>query len=143
MTTAEIIAELNGSTVNNSEEYAQFDRLAELTNQLRQNPDGQRACEAMLQVLERHPQVEVGAPGPLVHALENYRGQYEQLLLASLNRRPTATTIWMLNRLINAATGAARQPLIDLLHRLEKHPLADESAQAAAKDFYCFQTGAG
>ena len=143
MTITEIITELNNLTVNSSDEYAQLDRLAELTKHLQQNPDGQRACEAMLQALERHPQVEFGAPGPLVHALENYRGQYEQLLLASLNRRPTTTTIWMLNRIINAATGAARQPLIDLLHRLQKHPLADEPAQTAAEDFYCFQTGAG
>jgi hypothetical protein len=143
MTTAEIISELNDLTVNSSEDYAQLDRLAELTDYLQQNHDGQRACEAMLRVLERHPQVEFGAPGPLVHALENYRDQYEQLLLASLHRRPTATTIWMLNRLLNAATGAARPPLIDLLHHLQKHPLADGPAQAAAEDFYRFQTGAG
>jgi hypothetical protein len=123
MTTAEIIAELNELTVNNSEDCAQLDRLAELTNHLQQNPDGQLACEAILRVLERHPQVEFGAPGPLVHALESYRGQYEQLLLASLHRRPTATTIWMLNRLLNAATETARPSLIDLLHHLQKHPL--------------------
>ena len=143
MTTAQITTELNQLTIRSSEDYVQLDRLAELTGLLAQNHDGWLACAAMLHVLERHPQVEFGAPGPLVHALENYRGQYEKLLLASLDRRPTATTIWLLNRLLHAATGAERQRLTTLLHRLATHQLADKSAQAAAEEFYRFQTGAG
>lgn len=141
MTTDEIIDALNHLTIACSEDYAQLDRLDELTTQLQQNHDGQLACAAMLNVLERHPQVDFGAPGQLVHAIEGYRGHYENLLLASLNRQPTATTIWLLNRIMNAVTDAERDQLVALMYRLQTHPSADEQAQVAAEEFYRFQTG--
>ncbi|RYY09877.1 MAG: hypothetical protein EOO36_21500 [Cytophagaceae bacterium] len=140
MTTADIVAKLNRLTISSSEDYAPLDRLDELTSLLAHNPDGQLACGALLAVLERHPHVEFGTPGRLVHAIESYRGHYEELLLASLNRRPTATTVWLLNRLLNAARGAEWNQLLDKLDRLRNHPLADEQAHAAAEDFYRFQT---
>jgi hypothetical protein len=143
MTTAALLNELNHLAISSSEDYAQLDRLAELLNLLAQNPDGYQACGALLALAERHPQVEFGAPGQLVHTLETYRGHYEPLLLASLERRPTATTIWLLNRLLNGAEGSERQLLIAQLKSLLTHPAADEQAQAIAQDFYCFQTSAG
>jgi hypothetical protein len=105
MTTAAIIDELNRLTISSSEDYAQLDRLDELMSLLVQNLDGYQACGALLELAERHPQVEFGALGQLVHTLETYRDHYETLLLASLERRPTSTTIWLLNRLLNAAAG--------------------------------------
>ena len=143
MTTAAIIDELQHLTISCSEDYAQLDRLAELTDLLAQNPDGHQASGALLTLAERHPQVEFGVPGPLVHTLETYRGHYEPLLLASLERRPTATTIWLLNRLLNAMEGPEKQVLIAKLNSLRAHPLADEQARAVAEDFYHFQTSAG
>ena len=140
MTTAEIIDALNHLTVASSEDYGQLDRLDEFLARLQQNSDGSLACEAMLQVLERHPQVEFGASGQLVHTLETYRGQYEDLLLASLDRQPTAPTVWLLNRLINAATNAEKRLLMAVLHRLRTYPRADELAQTAAEELYLFQT---
>lgn len=140
MTTSEIIDELNHLTIDSSEDYVQLDRLDELTALLVQNPDGYLAGEAMLNVLERHPQVEFGAPGQLVHAIESYRGHYEALLLTSLDRQPTATTLWLLNRIINAATGDEKSQLLARLHRLRTHPRADALAQAEAAAFYRFQT---
>lgn len=140
MTTAEIIQELNHLIISSSEDYPALDRLAELTAHLPQNQDGQLACEALLRVLERHPHVAFGAPGPVVHTLESYGGQYEDLLLASLNRQPTSTTVWMLNRLLNAASAATKNQLTDQLSHLRSHPLADQETRAAAEDFYRFQT---
>ena len=140
MTTANIIDELNYLTIDSSEDYAQLDRLDELTALLPENHDGYLACEAMLEVLERHPKVEFGTPGQLVHTIESYSGQYEDLLLASLDRQPTFMTVWMLNRLINAATGAERNQLVANLHRLRTHPRADEQAKAAVEEFYSFHT---
>ncbi|RPD45229.1 hypothetical protein DNI29_17710 [Hymenobacter sediminis] len=141
MTTDEIIGELNHLTVDSSEDYAQLDNLGELMNGLQQNSDGHRACQAILGVLERHPQVEFGAPGQLVHTLESYRGHYEALLLASLDRQPTAMTVWLLNRLINAA-GPEKPLLVAHLGRLHRHPRADTQAQAAVEEFYRVQQGA-
>ncbi|MGI4832703.1 MAG: hypothetical protein ACRYFK_04500 [Janthinobacterium lividum] len=143
MTTAELISEFDSLTITNSEDYAQLDYLTALTTRLLQNHDGQLACGALLGVLARHPQVDFGTPGPLVHTLESYRGHYEPLLLASLDSRPTFTTVWLLNRLLNAARGAARRELLGQLRRLQTHPLADAQATAAAESFYHFQTRAG
>jgi hypothetical protein len=140
MTTDEIIDELNRLTIVGSEDYTRLDRLDALTALLAQNPDGYRACEAMLSVLERHPRVDFGLPGQLVHAIESYRGYYESLLLNSLDRQPTATTIWLLNRIVNAATGAEKSSLVARLHRLQMHPHADARARAEAEAFYHFQT---
>jgi hypothetical protein len=141
MTTDEIIDALNHLTIAGSEDCAQLDRLDELIAQLQQNHDGQLACAAMLHGLERHPQGEFGAPGPLVHAIESYRGHYENLLLAFLNRQPTATSIWLLNRIMNAAIGAESDQFVAPMYRLRTHPLADRQAQVAAEEFYRFQTG--
>lgn len=140
MTTNEIIDELNRLAIASSEDYAQLDRLDELLAQLQQNHDGQLACAAMLNVLERHPQVDFGTPGQLVHAIESYRGHYEHRLLTSLDRLPTSTTIWMLNRIINAATAAEKSPLVAHLRRLQTHPHADAQARAEAEAFFRFQT---
>jgi DNA-binding transcriptional regulator YbjK len=141
MKTAEIIDALNHLTIAGSEDYVQLDRLDELTAQLQQNHDGQLACAAMLSVLERHPQVHFGAPGQLVHAIESYRGHYENLLLSSLARQPMASTIWLLSRIINAATDAEKDQLLVLMERLQTHLSADEQAKVAAEEFYRFQTG--
>ena len=142
MTISAITDELNHLPISNFEDYAQLDRLAELTDLLAQNPDGYQACGALLALAERHPQVEFGVPGPLVHTLETYRSHYENLLLASLERRPTTTTIWLLNRLLNAMEGPGKQTLTAKLESLLTHPAADAQAQAAAQDFYRFQTSA-
>ena len=139
MTTANIIDELNQLAIDSSEDHARLDRLDELMARLVENHDGQLACEAMLNVLERHPQVDFGTPGQLVHTLESYRGQYEGLLLTSLNRQPTAMTVWLLNRMINAATGTEKNQFVAHLHRLRTHPRADAEAQDAAEAFYRFQ----
>jgi hypothetical protein len=83
MTTAALIDELNQLDISSSEDYAQLDRYAQLMDLLAQNPEGYQAC-------------------PRVHTPETCRGHYEPLLLASLERPPTAT-IWLLNRLPNGA----------------------------------------
>ena len=140
MITDEIIGRLNHLTVESSEDYAQLDYLGELAAHLESNHDGQRACQAILSVLERHPHVDFGTPGQLVHALESYRGHYETLLQASLDRQPTALTIWLLNRVINAA-GPEKPLLLAHLRRLRGHPRADAQAQAAIEEFYRFQEG--
>jgi hypothetical protein len=85
MTIAKIVAELNCLVIRRAEDYKQLDRLNELTAFLRQNHDGHPACEVLLTILERHPQVDFGAPGQLVHTIESYRGHYEDSLVASLN----------------------------------------------------------
>ena len=73
---------------------------------LEQDGAGLNAVETILTFMERHPEIDFGAPGSLVHFVEGFFGKgYESLLLASIARRPTDHTRFMLHRLING-TGA-------------------------------------
>ena len=60
------------------------------------------AIEPLLQLFERHPTAYFGDPGAIVHFIEQFGGEYENFLAASVKRTPTSTTVWMLNRCINA-----------------------------------------
>lgn len=60
------------------------------------------AIEPLLQLFERHPIAYFGDPGAIVDFIEQFSGEYENLLAASVKRIPTSTTVWMLNRCINA-----------------------------------------
>jgi hypothetical protein len=98
---------------------------------------GIEALEPILRFIEDHPDIDYGAPGPLVHFMETFAGnEYEASLLASLARKPTDATLWMLNRLINATSNSARRPaLISAVTQAETHPLADEDARQSAQMF--------
>ena len=41
----------------------------------------------------------LGSPGPIVHAIEETSPKYEQYLVASLARKPTGLTVWMVERI--------------------------------------------
>ncbi len=139
MSTLEIIQELSDLKITASDEDTQLERIQTLTELLRQNPDGFMACRTLIDLLERHPEIEFGTPGEPVHTLEHFAGRYEVLLLESLKRRPTSMTIWMLNRMINAAVEPEKTQLWDALKSCITHPLADAQAKEDAAEFYAFQ----
>jgi len=62
-----------------------------------------------------------------VHFVERfYQKGYEAKLLESIERRPTAHTVWMLNRLINGAKSAStREQLIAVMEQAKNHPQSD------------------
>lgn len=63
---------------------------------------GISAVEPLLLFMERHPLSDFGMPGAIVHYMEKfYQKGYEDLLIASVTRRPTLHTIWMINRIKN------------------------------------------
>ena len=86
---------------------------------------------AILQFMEEHPSVDFGTPGPLVHFVERFFGKgYEEELLASISRHPTAHTAWMLNRIINGTRNdLKRVELIEFLHQAKAHPMADNETR--------------
>src|SRR5690242_2618518 len=68
---------------------------------------GLETVEPILRFLESNPDLDVGSPGPLVHFVERFYGHgYESTLIASVERRPTPHTVWMLNRVINGTKDA-------------------------------------
>jgi len=93
--------------------------------------------DPILSFIERHPDIDFGSPGPLVHFVERFYGNgYERKLLDSIQRQPTPLTTWMLNRVVNGTKApSARSALIDAMRAISVHPLADDSTRAAANRF--------
>ncbi len=83
------------------------------------------AVEPLLQLLERHPVAYFGDPGEIVHFIEGLGGDYEKYLLASVKRKPTVTTIWMINRCINAREDILKE----IIKREDVEPYIRERAQ--------------
>jgi hypothetical protein len=98
---------------------------------------GIEAIEPVLQFIERHPDIDFGTPGPLVHFVEQYYGQgYEEKLLQSLARKPTMLTVWMLNRVINGTEEPARKrPFLETLDSARRHHLADHNVVQLVDEF--------
>lgn len=85
-------------------------------------------------MMERHPLSDFGMPGAIVHYVEKfYKKGYEDLLIASVIRRPTVHTVWMLNRIKNAGENSDQYEKI-LNDILEKQGIEDE-IKNAVKEF--------
>ena len=98
---------------------------------------GLEAVEPILRFMELHPDIDYGSPGALVHFMERFYGQgYEEALLASVARRPTEHTTWLLNRLINGEQEpSAKGMLVNAMHGIAAHPEADELTLRRAYHF--------
>lgn len=103
----------------------------ELIEEWSRDPDGFVAVESVLRFMERHPDVDYGAPGPLVHFVESfYRRGYESELLSSVERRPTTHTVSMLNALINATKEPEeKKRYISALVEAGRSPLANKAVR--------------
>lgn len=78
------------------------------------NPDeiGSESFQAAFRLFERHPLCDFGSPGPLVHWLEGAYPRYLEELVASVERRPTEYTLWMVNRILNANIDATTRAVL-------------------------------
>ena len=123
MTSEQIFEQLQGIAAD--DEFAA--RSSELVAAWSSAGVGLEATEPILRFMEEHPTVEFGMPGTLVHFVERfYQKGYEAKLLESIERRPTAHTVWMLNRLINGAKSAStREQLIAVMEQAKNHPQSD------------------
>ena len=105
------------------------DRSAELVDEWVASALGVEAIEPILRFMESYPNLEYGTPGALVHFVERFYGKgYEGKLVESVKRRPTLSSVWMLNRLINGTQNPEdRRLLIEILEQARLNPLADHS----------------
>ena len=95
------------------------------------------AVEPLLQLFERHPTTYFGDPGAIVDFIEQFSGEYENSLAASVKRTPTSTTIWMLNRCINA--GEHTEEFVDILKEIAGRTDVDKNIKESAQEFVDFQ----
>jgi hypothetical protein len=98
---------------------------------------GMETVEPVLKLMEKHPGLDFGSPGPLVHFVERFNGGgYEAKLIESIERRPTAHTVWMLNRLINGTKAPAdRSRLVGVMEGVRHNIQGDQPSQEAAERF--------
>lgn len=95
------------------------------------------AVEPLLQLFERHPTAYFGNPGAIVDYIEQWAGEYESFLVASAKRTPTSTTVWMLNRCINA--GKHTEEFMDILKEIAGRTDVDKNIKESAQEFMDFQ----
>ncbi|MCI8567474.1 MAG: hypothetical protein HFI39_14395 [Lachnospiraceae bacterium] len=95
------------------------------------------AVEPLLQLLERHPTAYFGDPGAIVSFIEQFGGEYEDFLAASVKRTPTITTVWMVNRCINA--GEHTEEWMDILKEIASREDVNKLIKESAQEFLGFQ----
>ncbi len=95
------------------------------------------AIEPLLQLFERHPTAYFGDPGAIVDFIEQFSGEYENSLAASVRRTPTSTTVWMLNRCINAEKHA--EEFMSILKEVAGRNDVDGCIKERAQEFIDFQ----
>ena len=110
-----------------------YDSIDAITNAGYQS----EAVEPLLQLFERHPVAYFGDPGAIVHFIEQFDGEYENALAASVKRTPTSTTVWMLNRCINA--GARTEEFMDILKEITGRADVDKGIKESAQEYLDFQ----
>ncbi len=91
------------------------------------------AIEPLLQLFERHPIAYFGDPGAIVNFIEQFGGEYEDFLAESVKRIPTSTTVWMLNRCINA--GERTEEFIGILKEIAGRADVARDIKERAQEF--------
>lgn len=76
--------------------------LDNILDDLFENEDADKVIPTLFDLIEKYPGADLGTPGPTVHTLESFDGQYEDHLFSSLDKKPAPLTVLMLNRIINA-----------------------------------------
>lgn len=110
--------------INEMEEHIDCDDFEEVQEkcifQIEKENLGISAVAPLLLFIEKHPLSDFGMPGAIVHYVEQfYKKGYEDLLLASVIRRPTLHTVWMINRIKNTGENSDQYEKIlnDILER--------------------------
>ncbi|RZL68008.1 MAG: hypothetical protein EOO93_04315 [Pedobacter sp.] len=117
------------------DKYDFIDPAYEVADELNGIENNFDAIEPILLIIERSPDIDYGGPGPLGSFLENhYKKGYEELLLKSIERRPTEFTLHLLHRLINDKNNPNFQTYFDLMKKISLSNEYPENIIENAKD---------
>lgn len=95
---------------------------------------------SILELMEKHTEVDFGLPGPLVHFVERFfKNGYEEYLYESIKNVPTMHTLWMLNRVINGSKEEDKEKLVDLISNICKDEKISDVVRNYACELYEFQ----
>ena len=89
----------------------------------------------ILDFISKHPEVDFGSPGDLVHFVERfYHYGYEELLMESVLKRPTMHNIWMLHRCYNANDPDLVRQIQALVGELKQDKTLDSQVRSMIED---------
>ena len=83
-------------------EDQEFELADEIVDAMEAYPQPFDLVDPVLDFISKHPEVDFGSPGYLVHFVERFYHQgYEDLLMEVVGKNPTLHNIWMLHRCFN------------------------------------------
>jgi hypothetical protein len=118
------------------------ERLNGLCRELAERDDPDSWMPLLFALMERLDEVDLGSPGPIVHALERTGVEYHPLLARSVRRKPTPLTVWMVNRILNKDP-ADRDDWVEILASVEQVPIVSPETVREAREFLAFQRSNG
>lgn len=131
--TAEKIIESLKAAVKPYESYYIEDEVRQAMMQLA-NPG--ELVTPILDIISSNPTVDFGMPGDLVHFVECfYQKGYEELLIASVRKNPTAHNIWMVHRCYNDVKNPLHGKFEELITELRNDPSISDDIKAAINEF--------
>lgn len=101
--------------------------------------EGQELSDILADIFsfyEKHPNVELGTPGPLVTLMENASTDYLPALITSVESRPTYVTVNILARVINTDIDESdKARFLAIIDAIANNADADEFAKATSKEY--------
>lgn len=138
MTKNEILNKLESLILKaheNGDKYDFIDEAYDLTDKIEEFENNIEFVEPILKLIEKSPNIDFGGPGPLGHFIElHYKNGYEEILLDSLNRKPTEYTIHLLHRLINDEKNPKRNDYLNTLKSIAESQSLDLEIIKNAKE---------
>ena len=126
MTKEEIITQLHNAAKEDEAYYIDDD----LIDAINKYPEPYELVEPILEIIGTHPTVDFGMPGDLVYFVELfYKHGYEELLVSSVRKNPTAHNIWMVHRCFNDVNNPKGEMFVELMKELK----ADSSVSTYIK----------
>ncbi|WP_051941761.1 hypothetical protein [Maribacter forsetii] len=111
----------------------------DVVDQLEEHNIGLEIITDVLELMETNPLVEFGSPGPLTHFIESFymehKREYENLLEASVTRKPSVHSLWLLNRVINGSDEKRALQLTNIMRSIYENNQLDKEISNVAQHF--------
>ena len=92
--------------------------------------------EPILKLMEDNLDADFGMPGALTHFIEHFsQNGYEELLLQSVRRKPTAHNVWLLHRAWNDANDPMHDEYENVAKYLKLMPNLSEDVKSQLEMF--------
>lgn len=132
MTKNEILDTLRSKVGQYDFEYIQD----EMVSEIEQCENQFDFIEPILKLMEDNLDADFGMPGALTHFIERFsQNGYEELLLQSVRRKPTAHNVWLLHRAWNDANDPRHDKYENLAKYLKSMPNLSEDVKSQLEMF--------